>query len=42
MIHCIMLSSSLACADDLVTLQNFSFGEPTEQAVSGVLHDVLS
>jgi ATP-dependent DNA helicase RecQ len=33
----------LACADDLVTLENFTFGDtPTPEAVSGILRDVLS
>jgi ATP-dependent DNA helicase RecQ len=33
----------LACADDLVTLENFTFGDtPTPQAVAGILRDVLS
>ncbi len=33
----------LACADDLVTLENFTFGDtPTPEAVAGILNDVLS
>jgi ATP-dependent DNA helicase RecQ len=33
----------LACADDLVTLENFTFGDtPTPEAVAGILKDVLS
>ena len=32
----------LACADDVVTLENFSYGDtPTPEAVAGILHDVL-
>ncbi|MGB7159417.1 MAG: ATP-dependent DNA helicase RecQ, partial [Tepidisphaeraceae bacterium] len=34
---------ALASADDLVTLENFTFGDtPTPEAVAGILHDVLS
>jgi ATP-dependent DNA helicase RecQ len=33
----------LACADDLVTLENFTFGDtPTPQAIEGLLEEVLS
>ena len=33
----------LACADDVVTLENFSYGDtPTRQAVAALLDDVLS
>ena len=32
----------LACADDVVTLENFSYGDtPTSEAVASLLHDVL-
>ena len=33
----------LACADDAVTLENFTFGDtPTAEAIAGILNDVLS
>jgi ATP-dependent DNA helicase RecQ len=32
----------LACGDDVVTLENFSYGDtPTPEAVAGLVHDVL-